>query len=383
MTSRSARPACTEDSPLRPSSPYSASKAGGDMQVLAYVRTYGVDACITRGANNYGSRQYPEKFLPLFITNAFDGEPLPVYGDGRQRREWLHADDYSSAIELVLRKAPAGEVYNVGGQECENMDVVRRILDLTGASPDLVRHVTDRPGHDRRYAVDSSKVRWRSAGSRRTRSDRAASRRPSSGTASTATGGSRSSRASTATTTTTSTASSPAESGHPKGAGGPRKARCYVARWSGGLLAAATIAALGLGGVASAALFSAPSSAPPPPATSVTDATSTDSSVIVLTGHGYGHGIGMGQWGAYGYALHGWSAARSSPTTTRARHRPGRDEGRPRAARRRRGRGDGRLAGAVEARRRGRARGEASRRPAHGSALARAPRPKGSSRRSP
>jgi dTDP-glucose 4,6-dehydratase len=148
----------TEEAPIRPSSPYSASKAGGDMMVLAYVRTYGVDACITRGANNYGARQFPEKVIPLFITNALDGESLPVYGDGRQRREWLHAEDYSSAIDLVLRKAPAGEVYNVGGQEHENMDVVRRILDLTGASPDLVRHVTDRPGHDRRYAVDSSKV---------------------------------------------------------------------------------------------------------------------------------------------------------------------------------------------------------------------------------
>jgi dTDP-glucose 4,6-dehydratase len=150
---------CSEDAPIRPSSPYSASKAGGDLQVLAYIRTYGVDACITRGANNYGPRQYPEKFLPLFITNAFQGEQLPVYGDGRQRREWLHAEDYSSAIELVLRKAPSGEIYNVGGQERENMDVVRRILDLTGASPDLVRHVKDRAGHDRRYAVDSSKVR--------------------------------------------------------------------------------------------------------------------------------------------------------------------------------------------------------------------------------
>jgi dTDP-glucose 4,6-dehydratase len=150
---------CTEDAPLRPSSPYSASKTGGDLQVLAYIRTYGVDACITRGANNYGPRQYPEKLIPLFITNAFEGKDLPVYGDGRQRREWLHADDYSSAIELVMRKAPAGGIYNVGGQECENMDVVRRILDLTGASPDLVRHVEDRPGHDRRYAVDSAKVR--------------------------------------------------------------------------------------------------------------------------------------------------------------------------------------------------------------------------------
>ncbi len=150
---------CTEDAPLRPSSPYSASKTGGDLQVLAYIRTYGVDACITRGANNYGPRQYPEKLIPLFITNAFEGKDLPVYGDGRQRREWLHADDYSSAIELVMRRAPSGEIYNVGGQECENMEVVRRILDLTGASPDLVRHVEDRPGHDRRYAVDSAKIR--------------------------------------------------------------------------------------------------------------------------------------------------------------------------------------------------------------------------------
>src|SRR3954454_23795253 len=152
-------PAATEDAPLRPSSPYSASKAGGDMQVLAYVRTYGVDACITRGANTYGARQYPEKMLPLFVTNAFDGERLPVYGDGRQRREWLHADDHAAAIELVLRNGGAGEIYNVGGQERENMDVVKRILELTGASADLVQHVADRPGHDRRYAVDSTKLR--------------------------------------------------------------------------------------------------------------------------------------------------------------------------------------------------------------------------------
>jgi dTDP-glucose 4,6-dehydratase len=152
-------PAATEESPLRPSSPYSASKAGGELQVLAYVRTYGVDALVTRGANTYGARQYPEKFLPLFITNAFDGLPLPVYGDGRQRREWLHVEDHCAAIELALREGEAGEAYNIGGQERENLEVVRRILDLTGASPDLVRHVTDRPGHDRRYAVDSSKLR--------------------------------------------------------------------------------------------------------------------------------------------------------------------------------------------------------------------------------
>jgi dTDP-glucose 4,6-dehydratase len=152
-------PAATEETPIKPSSPYSASKAGGDMQVLAYVRTYGTDALITRSANTFGPRQYPEKMLPLFITNCFDGLPLPVYGDGRQRREWLQVDDHCAAIELVLRKGETGNVYNVGGQERENMDVVRRILDLTGASPDLVRMVEDRPGHDRRYAVDSAKIR--------------------------------------------------------------------------------------------------------------------------------------------------------------------------------------------------------------------------------
>jgi len=152
-------PGCTEEAPLRPSSPYSASKAGGELQVFAYVRTYGVDALVTRGANTYGPRQYPEKFLPLFITNALDRQPLPVYGDGRQRREWLHVDDHCTAIELALREGKAGEAYNISGQERENLEVVRRILDLTGASPDLVRHVEDRPGHDRRYAIDSSKLR--------------------------------------------------------------------------------------------------------------------------------------------------------------------------------------------------------------------------------
>ncbi|HUZ82847.1 MAG TPA: dTDP-glucose 4,6-dehydratase [Gaiellaceae bacterium] len=152
-------PGCSEDAPLRTSSPYSASKAGGELQVFAYVRTFGVDALVTRGANTYGPRQYPEKFLPLFITNALDGLDLPVYGDGRQRREWLHVEDHCDGIELALRKGVAGEAYNISGQERENMDVVKRILDLTGASADLVRHVEDRPGHDRRYAVDSSKLR--------------------------------------------------------------------------------------------------------------------------------------------------------------------------------------------------------------------------------
>ena len=196
--------ASVEDDPLRPSSPYSASKAGGDLQVLAYVRTYGVDASITRGANTYGPRQYPEKLVPLFITNALDGLPLPVYGDGRQRREWLTSRTTAPAIELVLREGSAGEVYNVGGEERENLESSRRILELTGADPGLVRHVEDRPGHDRRYALDSSKLRglgWepQQCSTRRPRARR------STGTATTATGGSRSSRASTARTTSSST----------------------------------------------------------------------------------------------------------------------------------------------------------------------------------
>ena len=149
----------TEADPLRPSSPYSASKAGGDLQVLAYVRTYGVNASITRGANTYGPYQYPEKLVPLFVTNAIEGLPLPVYGDGRQRREWLHAEDHCAAVELVLREGEPGGVYNVGGEERENLDVIGRIVELTGADTALVRHVDDRPGHDRRYSVDSARVR--------------------------------------------------------------------------------------------------------------------------------------------------------------------------------------------------------------------------------
>jgi dTDP-glucose 4,6-dehydratase len=149
----------TEDDALRPSSPYSATKAGGDLLVLGYVRTHGVNASLTRGANTYGPNQYPEKFLPLFLTNALDGEPLPVYGDGRQRREWLHVDDHCAAIDAALAHGRPGEIYNIGGDERENLELVRRILDLTGADESLVRHVTDRPGHDRRYSIDDSKLR--------------------------------------------------------------------------------------------------------------------------------------------------------------------------------------------------------------------------------
>lgn len=149
-----------ESDPLRPSSPYAASKAGGDLQVLAFVRTFGVDALVTRGSNTYGPNQYPEKLIPLFVTNALDGEPLPVYGDGRQIRDWLHVEDHCSAIDLVLREGAAGEIYNIGGgEERENLDVAHGILSALDASPDLIRHVDDRPGHDRRYSLDSGKLR--------------------------------------------------------------------------------------------------------------------------------------------------------------------------------------------------------------------------------
>jgi dTDP-glucose 4,6-dehydratase len=149
----------TEEDALRPSSPYAASKAGADLLLLAYVRTYGLDALITRGSNTYGPFQYPEKLIPLMVTNALAGEPLPVYGDGRQTRDWLHVDDHCAAVELILEEGRDGEVYNVGGgHELENIEVVRRIVSLTGADPALVRRVDDRPGHDRRYSLDSSKI---------------------------------------------------------------------------------------------------------------------------------------------------------------------------------------------------------------------------------
>jgi dTDP-glucose 4,6-dehydratase len=162
----------TEEDSLHPSSPYAASKAGGDLQVLAYVRTFAVDACITRGSNTYGPNQYPEKLIPLFVTNALDGEPLPVYGDGRQTRDWLHVEDHCAAIELVLRGGESGETYNVGGgEEVENIELTRRILGLTDADHSLVRHVADRPGHDRRYSLDSSKIRALGWAPRRTLAD--------------------------------------------------------------------------------------------------------------------------------------------------------------------------------------------------------------------
>ncbi len=140
----------TESSPLDPSSPYSATKAAGDLLVSAHHHTYGTEAVICRGSNNYGPRQYPEKLIPLSILNALHDDPLPVYGDGRQVRNWLYVEDFCRGIHAVLERGRAGEAYNVGGpDECENIDVVRRILELTGRDESLIEHVTDRPGHDR------------------------------------------------------------------------------------------------------------------------------------------------------------------------------------------------------------------------------------------
>jgi dTDP-glucose 4,6-dehydratase len=154
-----------ETDALRPSSPYAASKAGGDHMVLAYWTTRRLPVLITRASNNFGPNQYPEKVIPLFITNALEGEPLPLYGDGRQVRDWLYVLDHCAALDLVLHKGAEGEVYNVGGgHELENIALTHRILALLGKPEHPIRPVTDRPGHDRRYAVDTAKIRalgWR------------------------------------------------------------------------------------------------------------------------------------------------------------------------------------------------------------------------------
>ena len=148
-----------EDDPLHPSSPYSAAKAGGDLLVLSYVRTHAVDALVTRGSNTYGPNQFPEKLLSLFITNALDGELLPLYGDGRQVRDWLYVEDHCAGIELALREGTAGEIYNIGGgEEVENREITARVLELTGTDESLIRRVDDRPGHDRRYSLDATKL---------------------------------------------------------------------------------------------------------------------------------------------------------------------------------------------------------------------------------
>jgi dTDP-glucose 4,6-dehydratase len=148
-----------EQNPLRPSSPYAASKAAADLLVRAAHHTHGLDAMVTRCSNNYGPYQFPEKLIPLFITNALADEPLPLYGDGRQVRDWIHVADHCRALDLVLRHGRAGEIYNIGGgNEHRNCDIAALILRALGKPASLVRHVADRPGHDRRYAIDASKI---------------------------------------------------------------------------------------------------------------------------------------------------------------------------------------------------------------------------------
>jgi dTDP-glucose 4,6-dehydratase len=150
----------TEESPIVPSSPYSASKAGADLLVQSYFHTYGLPALICRGSNNYGPYQYPEKLIPLMVLNALHADPLPVYGDGMQVRNWLYVEDFGRGIGHALTHGAPGEVYNVGGpDEAPNIEVVNRIVALTGADPSIIEYVTDRPGHDRRYSLGSEKIR--------------------------------------------------------------------------------------------------------------------------------------------------------------------------------------------------------------------------------
>jgi dTDP-glucose 4,6-dehydratase len=148
-----------EDTPLKPSSPYSASKASSDLLVLSYVRTYGFPGMITRSSNNYGPYQFPEKFLPLMITNAQNDKPLPIYGDGKQQRDWLHVEDNCRGVLAVLEKGRIGQVYNIGGLDVvENLTIAHKLLRLTNKPDTLLTYVKDRPGHDRRYALHCDKM---------------------------------------------------------------------------------------------------------------------------------------------------------------------------------------------------------------------------------
>jgi dTDP-glucose 4,6-dehydratase len=149
-----------EDHVLEPNSPYSSSKAGSDLAVLAYHRTYGIPVMVTRCSNNYGPRQFPEKVIPLFVTNLFDGEKVPLYGDGQNVRDWLFVDDHCRGILAVLERGRAGEIYNIGGgTELTNEELTTRLLDLCGYSDSMIEPTTDRLGHDRRYSVDWSKIK--------------------------------------------------------------------------------------------------------------------------------------------------------------------------------------------------------------------------------
>ncbi len=149
----------TEETPLQPNSPYSASKAGADLMVRAYHNTFNLPVNITRCSNNYGPYQFPEKLIPLMISNALEDKPLPVYGDGKNIRDWLHVHDHCTAIDLVLHKGKLGEVYNIGGHnEKQNIEIVKLILKTLDKPESLIKFVTDRLGHDRRYAIDSTKI---------------------------------------------------------------------------------------------------------------------------------------------------------------------------------------------------------------------------------
>ena len=149
-----------ESQPVAPNSPYSASKAGSDLLALAYHRTHGLAVSVTRCSNNYGPYQFPEKMVPLFVTNLLDGRPVPLYGDGRQVRDWLHVSDHCRGVALVLAGGRPGAVYNIGGgTELTNIELTRRLLRACGVGPDRIEHVADRPGHDRRYSVDWTRIR--------------------------------------------------------------------------------------------------------------------------------------------------------------------------------------------------------------------------------
>ncbi len=155
----------TENSPLKPSSPYSASKASADLLVLSYHRTYGLPVTVSRSSNNYGPHQHTEKLIPLMINKAFHGEPLPVYGNGQNKRDWIYVTDHCRAVDMILHEGKTGEIYNISsGIELSNLEVVEKILSLLGKSNNLITFVKDRPGHDLKYAVNSSKLskelRW-------------------------------------------------------------------------------------------------------------------------------------------------------------------------------------------------------------------------------
>jgi len=150
----------TEETPLSPSSPYSASKASADLLAMAYYRTYGLPVIITRCSNNYGPYQFPEKLIPLMITNALEDKELPVYGDGKNIRDWIHVYDHARAIDLVIHRGKAGEIYNIGADnERTNIEIVQMLLDILGKPHSLIRFVKDRPGHDRRYAIEAEKIK--------------------------------------------------------------------------------------------------------------------------------------------------------------------------------------------------------------------------------